>query len=173
MDALTPSVLPAAADLGSTPASSGRFPDGEPHPHLAGTAPQHPEGGAAVEGSADVADVDGPSPSGNGDFVNLFERARQALTSRLQLEPGIAEALALPGSSQSGWPAGTAGDLPPVGLRTAPARLAAQLVVDERTRRLVVRVVDIQSRSTLRELPPATLAAIAAKRGRVIANGKR
>ncbi len=120
-----------------------------------------------------MADVDGPSPSGNGDFVNLFERARQALTSRLQLEPGIAEALALPGSSQSGWLAGTAGDLPPGGLRTAPARLAAQLVVDERTRRLVVRVVDIQSRSTLRELPPATLAAIAAKRGRVIANGKR
>jgi len=116
-----------------------------------------------------------PSISGGGDFVNLFERARRALTSRLQLEPVIADALALPGSAnQSGmWPSGPGAELAQDTLRAAPARLVAELAVDERTRRLVVRVVDVQTRTTVRELPPAALAAVAAKLGRVITIGQR
>lgn len=115
-----------------------------------------------------------PSTSGSSDFVRLFERARQALTSRLQLEPGIAEALAFPRSHQAEIrQAGPAAEPVQGSLRTAPARLTAELAIDERTRRLVVRVVDIQTRTTVRELPPAALAAVAAKFGRVITTGKR
>jgi hypothetical protein len=116
-----------------------------------------------------------PSAPGGGDFIYLFERARRALTSRLHLEPVIADALALPGSAnQSGmWPSGPAVELARDSLRTAPARLIAELAVDERTRRLVVRVVDVRTRTTVRELPPAALAAVAAKLGRVITTGKR
>lgn len=119
-------------------------------------------------------EADGPATSGIGDFVHLFERARRALTSRLQLEPGIAEALALPRSDESGMAAaGPAGARAQGGRRVAPARLAAELAIDDRTRRLVVRVVDVQTRMTVRELPAAALAAVAAKLGRIIPAGKR
>jgi len=86
-------------------------------------------------------DVLTPSTSGGGDFVNLFERARRALTSRLQLEPVIADALALPGSAnQAGMrPSDPGAELAQDALETSPARLIAELAVDERTRRLVVR----------------------------------
>jgi len=120
-------------------------------------------------------DVLTPSTSGGGDFVNLFERARRALTSRLQLEPVIADALALPGSAnQAGMrPSDPGAELAQDALETSSARLIAELAVDERTRRLVVRVVDVQTGATVRELPPASLAAMAAKLGRVITTGKR
>jgi len=116
-----------------------------------------------------------PSTLGGGDFVNLFERARRALTSRLQLEPVIADALALPGSvNQSGIrPSDPGAELAQDTLDTAPTRLIAEMAVDERTRRVVVRVVDVQTGTTVRELPPASLAAVAAKLGRVITTGKR
>jgi hypothetical protein len=92
------------------------------------------------------------------DFLQLFERARRALTSQLQLEPGIAEALAMPGHTVP----------PPV----APGRdgpLAAQLTMDDRTRRVVVRLIDVRTGATIREVPSTVLATVAARIGRVVA----
>ncbi len=107
------------------------------------------------------ARAEAPSAAPDGadqrDFLHLFERARQALTSQLQLEPGIADALAMPGHTAP----------PPV----APGRdgpLAAQLTMDDRTRRVMVRLIDVRTGATLRELPSAVLAAVAARIGRVV-----
>jgi hypothetical protein len=117
------------------------------------------EGGSEVFGSTEGSALE------NGDFASLFERARQALTARLQLEPGIAAALALPG-------------VPPTAVPQTPrlgtsAHLTAQVVVNEQTRHVVVRVVDAQSGTTVRELPLSALAAVAAKHGREIAHSQR
>src|SRR3989449_10959752 len=148
---------------------------------MVGAGPGSSPGGDRVgqhlpgAGPAKLMDALKPSTSGGGDFVYLFERARRALTSRLQLEPVIADALALPGSAnQAGMRRSDPGaELAQDTLGTAPARLIVELAVGEATRRPVVRVVDVQTGTTVRELPPASLAAVAAKLGRVITTGTR
>ncbi len=102
------------------------------------------------------------APAGsNGDLVNLFERARLALTTRLQLEPEIAQALALPPVAAQASGGGPAGG----------RSIAAQLYVDERTRRVMVRLIDTRTGTSIRELPPVALAALAARIGRPVAPG--
>lgn len=101
------------------------------------------------------APADAAAPvNGAPDLPHLFERARQALAARLNLETGIAEALALS-------PAAGASD-------AAAGRVAAQLRIDEHTRQVVVRLYDAQTGATLREFPPAALPALAARLGRTI-----
>jgi len=85
------------------------------------------------------------APAG-GHFSELFERARRAL-----VELGGLRAEALDGPAAGGIPS-------PDG-----TRVAAQLRLDERTREVVVRFVDVQTGATIRELPPRLVAATAAR----------
>lgn len=118
---------------------------------------------ASTTGANGRYSVDEAPAGPNGDLVNLFERARLALTTRLQLEPGIAQALALPrGAAQVSGSS-------PAGGRS----IAAQLYVDERTRRVMVRLIDTRTGASIRELPPVALAALAARIGRPVAQAKR
>ncbi len=112
-----------------------------------------------------------PSASGNGELAHLFERARLALASRLQLDPEIADALTLP---RAGWTGVAPGQAAVArGTPGTAGHLAAQLAVDERTRHVVVRVIDTRTGDAVRELPTAALAALAVKIGRAITNERR
>ncbi len=153
---------PVGVHASLSPGQTGRLPDGE--------QALRPEG--ITTGAGGVSDGPGPSASGNGELAHLFERARRALASRLQLDPEIAEALSLP---RPGW----AGALPgqtataPHGTPGPIGHLAARLAVDDRTRQVIVRVIDTRTGDAVRELSLATLAALAAKIGRVITHGTR
>lgn len=124
-------------------------------------------GVSATEGR--VVDEHEPSGSGSGELAHLFERARRALASRLQLDPEIADVLTLPRAGRAGVVPGQA--TPLLGGSGTAAHLAAQLAVDERTRHIVVRVIDTRTGDAVRELSTAALAALAAKIGRAITNG--
>jgi hypothetical protein len=94
--------------------------------------------------------------SDQGDAFNLFERAREALTSQLQLGPAVADVLAMPVPT-----------MPPVATgKSAP--LMVQLSMDDRTGRVVVRVIDPRTGAMLRAVPSTALAAVAAKIGRSV-----
>lgn len=144
----------------STPAQTGRGRDG--------AQALRPDEMTAAAG--DVSQAHEPSTSGNGELVYLFERARLALASRLQLGPEIADALVLP---RPGWSGVVPGETTPApsGRPGTTGRLAAQLAVDDRTRQIVVRVIDTRTGDAVREFPPGALAALAAKIGRVVTDG--
>jgi len=83
-----------------------------------------------------------------GYFTELFERARRALIE--QMGPALAGVLEQPGSSEPADP-------------RQGARIAAQLRVDDRTREVVVRFYDLQTGTTIREVPPQLVAAAATR----------
>lgn len=87
--------------------------------------------------------------------MNLFERARQALISQVQLAPAVADVLAVPSPATS----------PMTVEATAP--VAVQLAMTDRTQRVVVRLIDARTGVVLREMPSTALA-VAARIGRVV-----
>jgi hypothetical protein len=91
--------------------------------------------------------------------LNLFERARQALLSQLQLAPAVADVLAVPSPAMS------------VMTPEATAPVAVQLAVTDRTQRVVVRLIDARTGAVLREMPSTALAVAAASIGRVVDGG--
>jgi hypothetical protein len=90
------------------------------------------------------------------DVLNLFERARQALLSQVQLAPAVADVLAVPSSAMS----------PMTPELRAP--VAVQLAMTDRTQRVVVRLIDARTGAVLREMPSTALAVAAARIGRVV-----
>jgi hypothetical protein len=84
--------------------------------------------------------------SNQRDVLNLFERARRALMSQLQLAPAVAEILAGPSPALS----------PMAPEATAP--VALQLAMNDRTQQVVVRLIDARTGVVLREMPSAALA---------------
>lgn len=93
-----------------------------------------------------------PAPA-IGYFTELFERARRALIE--QMGPGLAGVLEQPGVS------GSASSAPAD--RHDGTRIAAQLRFDDRTHEVVVRFYDVQTGTTIREVPPQTVAAAATR----------
>jgi len=88
-----------------------------------------------------------------GYFTELFERARRALIE--QMGPALSGVLEQPGLSGPG-------SSEPADPRDG-ARIAAQLRVDDRTREVVVRFYDLQTGTTIREVPPQLVAAAATR----------
>lgn len=95
-----------------------------------------------------------------GDLANLFERARLALTTRLQLDPEIVQALALPRMGADAMGTGPVGN----------GSVAVRLCVDERSRAVTVRVIDTRTGASVRELAPVALAALARRIGRTVSH---
>lgn len=97
---------------------------------------------------------------GSEYFADLFERVRRALAERL--EPGIADLLAQPGIPVP-QPAVVGMPLEEQG------HAAAQLRFDEQTRQVLVRIYDVRTGLTIREVPPAHIADLAARLRRTVA----
>ncbi len=114
-------------------------------------------GPAAAQGQSDpdLARTAG-GDSNQRDVLNLFERARQALMSQLQLAPAAAEILAMPSPALS----------PMAPEATAPVTL--QLAMNDRTQGVVVRLIDARTGAVLREMPSTALAVVAARVGRAV-----
>ena len=92
--------------------------------------------------------------SNQRDVLNLFERARQALVSQLQLAPAVADVLAtVPSPTMSQVPEAT-------------APVVVQLAMDDRAQRVVVRLIDGRTGAVLREMPSTSLPVVAARVGR-------
>ena len=72
--------------------------------------------------------------SNQRDVLNLFERARQALIAQLQLAPAVVDVLTGPSPETS----------PKAPEATAP--VAMQFVMNDRTERVVVRLIDARTR---------------------------
>lgn len=90
------------------------------------------------------------------DVANLFERARQALMSQLHQAPAVGDVLVVPSPTTS--------PMAP----EAPAPVALQIVMNDRTQTGVVRVIDARTGAVLREMPATALAAVAARIGRSV-----
>ncbi len=114
-------------------------------------------GPAAAQGQSDpdLARTAG-GDSNQRDVLNLFERARQALVSQLQLGPAAAEILAVPSPALS----------PMAPEAMAPVRL--QLAMNDRTQGVMVRLINARTGAVLREMPPTARAAVAATVGRAV-----
>lgn len=89
------------------------------------------------------------------DVVTLFERTRQALMLQLHRAPAVGDVLAVPSLRMS----------PMAPEATVPA---VQLVMTDRMRGVVVRVIDARTGAVLREMPPTALAAVASRIGRAV-----
>ncbi len=94
--------------------------------------------------------------SNQPDVLNLFERARQALMSQLQLGPAVADVLGVSAPTTSRT------------AQEATAPVAVQLAMNDRTQRVVVRLIDARTGAVLREMPSTALAVMAAKVGRAV-----
>ncbi|OLC30663.1 MAG: hypothetical protein AUH31_04275 [Armatimonadetes bacterium 13_1_40CM_64_14] len=88
--------------------------------------------------------------------MNLFERARQALISQLQLAPTVAEVLGAPSPTTSAMAPGA----------TSP--VAVQLTMNDRTQRVMVRLIDARTGAVVCEMSSTSLVVVAARIGRVV-----
>jgi hypothetical protein len=112
-------------------------------------------GPAAAQGQSDpdLARTAG-GDSNQRDVLNLFERARQALMSQLQLAPAAAKILVVPS--------------PALSPMAPEAPVTLQLAMNDRTQGVVVRLIDTRTGAVLREMLPTALTVVAAKVGRAV-----
>jgi uncharacterized FlaG/YvyC family protein len=108
--------------------------------------------GAQRRSDSDLARAMGEE-SKRREAPNVFERARQALMSQLQLAPAVADVLAVPSPAMSPM---------------AQASVAVQFAMNDRTQQVVVRLIDARTEAVLLEMPSTALAVVAARVGRVV-----